>query len=715
MPVLLFGMAADQSAAGPSPVMTSPKPLPSPGAHRTMSTQSAEPVEPPGQAMPDEGPRVEGQPQGIDGLAWQEGQAAYKKGAWHEARRFFTTIVKQHPESPLIPSAQAFLIELALRDDRSTRGRGDAVQAYKTLLRDYPQSQNARRAAWRIADLYLEQGWLQEAQAAYEQAMSRSLHLPFDGNRALLGLGYTFMAMRKWSDAEHAFVTLRKRSDHDALSQRATVGLAHALYRQRRLTEAQAFYDVAYRRWPKPFRLDPLALQRFATTQVELHHDASARELMMLIYNLYPRHEFAPTALLQVADGMAAASRPGLAEFFYALVPTLYKDSRQDTVAHMRLATLRADRMQPAGENWVRLTVAAMMHGVPTPDQSEAAFRATLQAMAIQHADDPTGTEALFHLGRYYEKAGDMSHALLMYKEAALRVGQADDPWPLKASEQLSTVLKPWMEAALKSHDDLTVVTLFHRHGPIADQLYAQSPLLLDIAEAHRRLGFSLEAVRLYQQLLKGAKQPTLLEPTLFGLAKTYLDQQDPQAARKVLERYRFQFPSGRYEADVRRLLVSALEQQRDWTGLLHLCRQWLLHHPKHPDRPAMYLHLATTLAHTDQFDASALAYEEAFKAGAIQTPERLLAYADLLSRLDRHQQAIAAYQVVLDKKPTQHQAEWAHLQTAKHWHALKQYDRATVALAEVGTAEDQLINRYSSSFKRNVQAARRPTNEEGL
>lgn len=681
----------------------------------TTAALISEPAEPSGQPLPDEGPRVEGQVQGIDGLAWQEGHAAYKKGAWSEARRFFEKIVKEHPESPLVPAAQAFLIELSLHDDPSTRSRSDGIQAYKKLHREYPQSSNAKRAEWRIADLYLEQGWLQEAQAYYEQAMAHSLHLPFDSNRALLGLGYTFMAMRKWSDAEHAFVNLRKRSDHDLLLQRATLGLAHSIFRQRRFTEAQAFYDLSYRRWPRPFRLDPLAVQRYAMTQAELRHESSARELMLLFYNLYPRHAYAATALLHVAESMMTMAKPSLAEFFYALIPSLYAQSAQDTMATMRLATVRADRMTPAGANWVGLTVNAMIHNVPTPDQNHSTYRATLQAIAIQQAENPLGSEALFHLGKYYEKADDMSRALLMYKETALRIGRSNDQWPAKASERLSNLLKPWIEAAIQSHDDLTVVSLFHRHGPMADQLYAHSPLLLDIAEAHRRLGFSLEAVRLYQQLSKTSKNPVLLETALVGLSKTYLDQQDPQAARKVLERYRFQFQAGRYESEVLQLLVTAMRQQRDLQGLLHLCRNWLLHHPQHHERPNMYLQLAETLGQLEKFEDSALAYEEAFKAGAKQSPDRLLAYADTLSRLNRHEQSIAAYQAALEKKPAKRQTEWVHLQTARHWNALKQYDRATVALAELGETDDQLINRFSTSFKGSLRVARRPSIEEGL
>lgn len=673
-------------------------------------------MEPPGAPMPDDGPRAEhrgDRGDGIEGLAWQEGRAAYGKQAWTDARRFFESIVKSHPDSPMVPSAQAYLTELSLKLDSSSRARADAVQAYKTLVRDYPQSDNAKRAAWRIGDLYLEQGWLQEAQAAYEQAMARSLHLPFDGNRALLGLGYTFMAMRKWSDAEHAFLTLRKRSDHDELTRCATLGLAHALYRQRRLTEAQSFYDLSHRRWARSFRLDPLAVQRFATTQVELRHEAAARELLLLFYNLYPRHEFAPTALLAAADTLVGV-RPAAAEFLFALIPALYKDSPQDTVAQMRLATLRAERMQSAGENAVGLTVAALIHQAPMPDQTDAAYRATLQAIAVQHAGDPIGSEALFHLGRYYEHTDDMSRALMMYKEAALRSGRSGDPWPMKASERLSTVLRPWLEAALKSRDDLTVVTLFHRHGPVADQLYTQSPLLLDIAEAHRRLGFSLEAVRLYQQVLK-SKQPAWLETALIGLARTYLDQRDPQAARKVLERYRFQFAGGRFEREALQLLVTAMGQQQDHQSLLHLCRNWLLHHPSHPDRPTMYLRLAAALGAVEQWEESLLAYDEAFKTGVAPSAEHWLAYADTLSRLHRHERAIQAYQMVLEKKPARPQADWARLQTANHWRALGQYDRAIVALAEVGATGDPLIDRFTSSLKGSVQAARRPVTEEEL
>lgn len=687
----------------------------SPVGSRPAAVKNQAPVERLALLLPDDGPRLEGQSTGIDGLAWQEGQSAYKKQAWAEAQRFFAKIVTDYPESPLVPSAKAFLIELALREDSSGQGRALGIQEYKKLVRDHPQSINARRAEWRIGDLYFEQGWYQEAQVFYEQAMAHAESRHFDGPRSLLGLGYAYMAMGKWSEAEHAFSNVRTRTEHEPLLQGATLGMAHALYRQQRYADAQPLFDLAYRRWPRLVKADPLALQRFAVTEIRLQHEASAREFLLLLYNLYPRHEHTPAALLQLAESLRAGANQRLAEFVYALLPALYPYSVPATTAKLRLAVQQTEMMQTGGVESLGRTVSAMMHDVPTPFQSAASYRSLLEDIATREAANPAGSEALFYLAKAAEQSNDMHRAIGLYRDITLKTGQVNDPWAAKAVDRLAVLLTPWIEAAIASQDDLTVVSLFHRHGSVARQRYARSPLLLQIADAHRRLGFAAEGSSLYQQVIKVHNDPALIEPALIGLGKIYLDQRDPDAARKVFERYRFQFPLGTYEGEVVLLLVQTMRQQRDMQGLLHLCRTWLLRHPGHRERPAMYLQLAKTLGELDKLEESALAYEEGFKAGAVASSETLLAYADTLSRLNRHERAIAVYQSVLEKKPKVRQAEWARLQTAQHWTALKQYDRATVALAELGRADDEMVNRLSASLKGAVQSVRQSGKAEGL
>ena len=67
--------------------------------------------------LPDDGPRLEGQSQGMDALALQEGMNAYGKGEWAQARRLFEKVVSQQPESALTPTAMTFLAETALKEN----------------------------------------------------------------------------------------------------------------------------------------------------------------------------------------------------------------------------------------------------------------------------------------------------------------------------------------------------------------------------------------------------------------------------------------------------------------------------------------------------------------------------------------------------------------------------------------------------------------------
>ena len=664
--------------------------------------------------LPDDGPRMEGQSQGMDALALQEGINAYGKQDWEHARRFFMKVVSQQPESSLTPTALAFLAETALHEDTSNASRIQAVDRYKTLLRDYPNSLNAKRAEWRLGDLYLQQGWHQEAQSLYERALSHNPN-SIDGERALLGIGYTALSKKQWRDAEHTFDDLRKRSTHDQILMHATVGLAATVYRQRRFPDALALFDLAYRRWPKSIRLDPAALKRYATIQMDLRHDVIGRDLLLQFYNLHPSHPDAPNVLLRLADSLLGEQKLASAELFYAYVSAHFAATPQAALAGVRLATLRIHQVGAEGKESVSSGVALLMYSPSDSDKPTEEYAKRMRAIAAEHEGNAIGSEALYHLAEYLERKEAVTDALLVYREI-VEGGSVtpDNPWPARASDRLSAILRPWMEAAVRAHDDVTLISLFHRHGPGAERSYLASPLLIEVAEAHERSGFVTEAVRLYQLLTKSHKPGFVTEQALIDLARSYLAQQDPQAARKVLERYRLEHPSGRQERDALHLIVQAMIEEPDLAGLLHFARSWMIHHPKHPERPWMYQQMAAVFTRMNKLDEALLAMEEGFKAGAPKTAESLLAYADLLTQAKRHERAIDVYQTVVDKSVTASQREWARLQIVRGWQALKQFDRATVALAELGQTNDPLVTRFSSTYRENLQHARHVP-QEGL
>ncbi|MEC4889462.1 MAG: tetratricopeptide repeat protein [Nitrospira sp.] len=693
-------------------------PTAQPAASSTILPSAAgqpEQIELPGQPLPDDGPRLEGHSQGMDSLALQEGISAYKKEDWTQARRHFEKVLAQQPSSSLAPSALAFLAESFLLEGASNTHRLNAINQYKTLVLEYPQSDNALRAEWRIADLYLQQAWYHEAQSMYERAMAHSPNTP-DGHRALLGLGYTFLALKKWTEAGQAFENVRKQSRYEQVLMPATVGLAHSLFRQRRFRDARVLYDLSYRRWPAAVRIDPMVLQRYAAIEMDAQHGGLGRELLLQFYNVIPRHPDAPGALLRLADSLLASDHRPSAELFLDFVAGHYRGSEAGDLAQVRLAALVSERLHQAGGQRLGLNVFETIHHGSEEGFAALDFETRMRAVAKQYDRHAIGSEALLYLARYHERRDEIPQALSVYKEIVERGERApEDPWPITASRRLATLLQPWMEAAARSQDDVTLISLFQRHGPAGERHYLASPLLLTIADAHRRLGFIGEAGRLYQALVKANKLPALTEEALVSLGKTYLDQHDPAAARGVLERARLQFPDGRFQSEGLRLLVTAMMEEQDTAGLLHFCRQWILRHPRHPERPWMYQQLAAVLLQMKKPDEAVLAVEEAFKAGAPKSVAALMAYADLLSQLKRHEQANEVYHTVIEKKPSPAQIDWARLQIARGWRALKQYDRATVALAELGQSEDQLLTRFSAHYYDVIRQARQQPKEEGL
>lgn len=127
-----------------------------------------------------------------------------------------------------------------------------------------------------------------------------------------------------------------------------------------------------------------------------------------------------------------------------------------------------------------------------------------------------------------------------------------------------------------------------------------------------------------------------------------------------------------------------------------------------------MYQQMAGVLLRLNMYEEAVIATEEAFKAGAPKTAGALLAYADLLTQMKRYEQAIEVYHTVIEKKPNRDQLQWARLQIVRGWQALKQHDRATVALAELGQTDDSLVTRFSSTYHESIKQARQLP-QEGL
>jgi len=681
-----------ESPSAPSPSRT----LSPPASQGTFLSRSA---------LPDDGPRYDRIVEGPEFIQFQQAAEAFARGQYAVAHAGFDTLATLDSDSALVPPLKAFLAELTLLEDQTDHGRTAAIFQYRALISLSPKDMNASRARWRVGDLYVEMKWFQEAVVSYEDASAHALS-PSDADRSLLGLGVTLESIGRWTEAERAFDTVRKRATDNRLLMRATLGQANALYAQHRKRDALPLYDVLYRGGPDFIKTDPYQLQQYGDVLFDAGQLERARDVDALLYNLYPSHEHAGTAIVRLGDGHHRLGQRKHAELFYRVAQEQYAGTPAAVVAQMRLAHMEDERAATTIEGPLQHKIESMIRGMgdSSPESSENVN--VYQSIAKAYQGDVLGSEALFHLAEHYELQGDSARAIQIYQDVTRRAGVIqDDPWALTAGLHLTSILNPQLEAALKGKKDVLAVTLFHSHGHAPEQHYIGTRTLLEVADTHRRLGFSSQAIRLYQTLVRNRKAAALHEEALLGLGESYLDQLDPAAARNVFESFRLQYPRSARTTLVSQQLTTAMLEQGDRQSAIRVMRQWLRLHPRDAARGWIYVTLARTLAEEQKRTEAAAAFEDALRNNVLRAPQDLLLYADLLMSLNKPERAVDLYRQALKAGPGLAEAEWARAQIMLNPEAEnRKGPRPTVMVAEE-EFDDPLLHRAAAAMQIGLRA----------
>jgi TolA-binding protein len=656
-------------------------------------------------ALPDDGPRYERTVEGPESAQFLAAVEALTRKQYNVARAGFDALAKLDSARGLIPPLKAFLAELTLIENPTDQGRREAIAQYRSIIGAYPKNANAFRAFWRVGDLYVEMGWLQEAMVAYEYALSRELPR-HDADRSMLALGVTLGELGRWTEAERAFGIVRNRSTEERLVVRATLDQAHALYAQGRKRDALLLYDLLYRRWPNLLKKNADALQQYGDVLFEVQEFRRACEIDMLLYNLFPLHRHAGTALVRLGDSHSRLGLRTRAEFFYTAAQTQYADTAAAVIARMRVSQKEQEIAASAGEDFLRKKVEGMIRGSDSSYLDASEGEKLYKAIALEHRDDVLGSEALFHLAESYALRDDLSRAMEVYQAVTRRTGVIpQDPWPQAAGLHLASLLKPQLEAALKSKQDVQALTLFHSHGQAPEQHYIGTQTLLEVADMHRRLGFPTEAVHLYQMLVKNRKAASLHEAALIGLGESYLDQLDPAAARSVFESFRLQYPQSARSTLVSRQLMTAMLRQGDRQNAIRIMRHWTRLRPRDAARGWIYVMLARTLAEDQRPVEAAAAFEDALRNNVLREPQDLVRYADLLLKLNKLERSVDLYRQVLKAGPESAEAEWARVQITLNSEAKNPQEAQSRTMAPAEEFEDPLLHRAAAAMQTALRA----------
>ncbi|GKS59235.1 hypothetical protein YTPLAS18_27620 [Nitrospira sp.] len=662
--------------------------------------------------MPDPGPRVEPNLTTAEAASLDSAKAQLRTGQFDAAISALERIEQQGTKFGVVPIARAYRAEAVYTQQVGTQFRFDAIAIYQTLIREFPDSLNASRAAWRVGDLYAEQGWQVEAQAAYERAAKDAAE-PSDKARAFLGLGLMQLHSGRARQAVETLKGLRYQAIDEQTRSWVMFGLAEGYYGLQRLSEAADLYRQLQEHWPERLRGSPEALLHVAEVERRQGHEDVARGLLLTFHNLYPRHREAPPTLVQLGDSLKKAGLLTQAELIYGLTIEQYATAEEAQVARLRLAELGKELADRQPRHPLALDVADQFAtGLRAPLSPEGQ-REILESISAAHPDKMVASEALVRLAELDLEADQSKQAQRTLQAVCQREGRVvGDDWPMRARRRLAEILRPKLVEAIREADDYHVVEVFHRFGPCPDWESEHLDLILHLAESHRRLGFAEPSIALYQQVLRMAREAEWRQHALLGLGRAYLDQRDGLAARNVFDRYLLEFPLGEMKGEALKFLSESWAHVGDAAAVEKAARRWFKwagpRASEDPGYGSMLLRLAGAQAVLERYGDAVHTVRQAEQAGVLPYVQARLREARLWDSNGSVQAAIAQWAEVVRVEPGSCEASVARLHMARAWWLQQRWPEAALMLGKVQSdGSDDVLARAAKVLKRGIEVAR--------
>jgi tetratricopeptide (TPR) repeat protein len=197
--------------------------------------------------------------------------------------------------------------------------------------------------------------------------------------------------------------------------------------------------------------------------------------------------------------------------------------------------------------------------------------------------------------------------------------------------------------------------------------------------------------------LIRDPKAESFHESGIKGLGRSYLEQKDMRAARAVFERYRLQFPLGRFSAEALQAILTCFAGEGNVAGVTQLGRQWLDHHPRHEDRLSVQLKMAEALGSAKRYGEAMAVYETILKSGMELPAPDAVRHADALVHLNHPAPALTFYKQALRGELNPEQEIWAQFQIVRLAQHSKHPELARGGLRALSENDDSLVRRMAA------------------
>ncbi|MDX8388730.1 MAG: tetratricopeptide repeat protein [Ghiorsea sp.] len=514
----------------------------------------------------------------------------------------------------LIADAEMFITKARAYNDVSL-----AVEAIRTLIKEFPSKVDEPFHILNIVELYWNQGETEKAQTEIFDLQGRYPNTP-QAQKSWLILGKIHFIGQRYSAARSAFLRFAlnvKRESHDGLEVRLWTALVD--YEEHRFNQAAKELSFIFATAPSLITDKESIYTRYITLLDTQNQKAEALKHANIFLKMNKETMHASAVRLLRADLMLELPNPDINTIIQEY--SLIADKESGTKIG-RQAFIRKMMVQMRDKKTYRDLKPVII---------------ALKRIANQNQMSAIEDESFLHEGILWEKTSifDPTHSPKGAGEAALQqFSRASSAiYPRIASQAKANGLssfKRQINALIKQKEWLSAISLWEKFPNFRPPLQNSAQLRFDVARGLRLLMEYEQSENILSQLHEQAKDNVWGEKIMLERARLWLDRQDPQGVQKILE----WLDKNEYTLYRPEMLVIVAHMQikaKDATGAAHTLGFILPEDLSHDTKAEYWKVQALTTEKQSRWHVSAKAWREYAKQNITDVEQAHINEADAL------------------------------------------------------------------------------------
>lgn len=628
--------------------------------------------------------------QGKGGEEFSEAVQMCKERKYNEAIDKFRAIKERYPGSRAAGLSGLFLGSISFYT-ATLNGRKDvkllleALRLFHENLTSSIESDHVPGILIETGKVYLEMGRIEEAVGSFKRVIKDYNHSRYAADaHYMIALINEKNSNYKYAMDEYNIV-IKEYPEH--LEREGFFGIGRVFFSMHEYGEAKRIYTEGMSRWPSYIKGDPDILFNYSETQFQNGVLSEAREGFLIYYNLYPDTKKSGYALKRVGDTYVLERKGVVAEKIYREVMAIFPNGEDAENSKLAIGDLKL--------------LAAT--GQRSFDEAIDYYKEVEESSV----NKPITLKARYKIAKVLEARGRFQEALGIYSEL---LGKGADLTDKDVSVSLSSLterLGKEIENKIKNGDYLGAVKDYQNYlkGIIAS--ISDEGLLMDIADANRRLFLRNEAAVIYQTLIdrKGEKSGS----ALFNAGELYSENGDYLKAVETLGRYVSDFPQGEMGVTARLIIGESYYNLKEYDKAANYFYPVLRDAPYR--YPSVYIKLSRILSTSGKYEESISLLKDILKhmqkgkdGGSVQT-----AYAALGNAyygLGNFQEALDAYRTALNTLNAgtlKDDSETIQFMTADCLFRLNKKDEAKQIFSKLSASSSGLIKQVSEERIKDI------------